>query len=165
MNNRNKIKAVLQVIALMAGCICLEVWLCACTGKEPVAILSGGEEITVKGAEDKAEAEQEAAESQERAEKDSAQNRNVILVHICGAVRNPGVYEIPEGGRICHAVESAGGFTLQADENYLNQAQLLQDGMRIYIPTKEETKGVEQIQQSDGEGCSCRQGAARAICS
>ncbi|MBQ8878154.1 MAG: helix-hairpin-helix domain-containing protein, partial [Lachnospiraceae bacterium] len=62
-----------------------------------------------------------------------------LLVHICGAVKNPGVYELSEGDRICHAVEKAGGFTTQADQNYLNQAQKVTDGMRIYIPTQEET--------------------------
>ena len=52
----------------------------------------------------------------------------------------PGVYELEEGARVCHAVEAAGGFTGKADETYINQAGVLADGMQLYIPTKEEVK-------------------------
>ena len=61
-----------------------------------------------------------------------------IMIHICGAVNHPGVYEFEEGDRICQAIEKAGGFTSEADEDLLNQAQKLADGMQLVIPTKEE---------------------------
>ncbi len=66
-----------------------------------------------------------------------------IFVHICGAVAKPGVYELPNGARVFQAVESAGGFLKEADETYLNQAQVLTDGMQLYIPTKEEVEKAE----------------------
>ena len=72
--------------------------------------------------------------------KEDATFEEMIFVHICGAVANPGVYELPKGSRIFHAVESAGGFLKEADENYLNQAQELSDGMQLYIPTKDEVE-------------------------
>lgn len=60
------------------------------------------------------------------------------VVHICGAVKNPGIYILEEGSRIYQAIEQAGGFCEEADQNYLNQADRLVDGMKLYVPTKEE---------------------------
>lgn len=106
--------------------------LCGCTDK-PVVTISTVDEETVS----------EQEESLKEIPNDNGkQETNRLLIHICGAVSNPGVYELAEGERICHAIEQAGGFTRQADENYLNQAQKLTDGMRIYIPTKEETSQI-----------------------
>lgn len=61
-----------------------------------------------------------------------------IFVYICGAVENPGVYELAEGSRIFEAVSLAGGFRGDACEEYVNQAQEVTDAMKIYIPTKKE---------------------------
>lgn len=72
-----------------------------------------------------------------------------IAVHICGAVVNPGVFFLENGQRVCHAIEAAGGFKEEADGDYINQALLLEDGMKIVIPTKEEVKKIkEQEEQS-----------------
>ena len=62
-----------------------------------------------------------------------------ICVHVCGAVKNPDVYELPEGSRVYEAVQAAGGFTEEADCNYVNQAQRLADGVKLVIPTLEQT--------------------------
>lgn len=121
----------------------------ACRKKDSVAIMSADNELlnditgsdTVVADEDSDEASDK--DTEEDSGKDFGRNSDKeavsLLVHICGAVKNPGVYELLEGDRICHAVEKAGGFTTQADQNYLNQAQKITDGMRIYIPTQEET--------------------------
>lgn len=121
----------------------------ACRKKDSVAIMSADNELlnditvsdTVVADEDSDEASDK--DTEEDSGKDFGRNSDKeavsLLVHICGAVKNPGVYELSEGDRICHAVEKAGGFTTQADQNYLNQAQKVTDGMRIYIPTQEET--------------------------
>ena len=66
--------------------------------------------------------------------------REIICVHVCGFVKHPGVYELPIGSRIYQAIEKAGGFRKQADTTGLNQAELLDDGVQIYIPSKAETK-------------------------
>lgn len=81
----------------------------------------------------------------EKTENDSSltletENRNEIAVHICGAVKNPGVYFLESNQRIYHAIDAAGGITEDADGDYINQALLLEDGMKIVIPTKEEVK-------------------------
>jgi len=113
----------------------------ACRKKESVAIMSADNEllndITVS---DTVVADEDSDKDFDKdPDKDSDKEAVSLLVHICGAVANPGVYELAEGDRICHAVEKAGGFTTRADQNYLNQAQKITDGMRIYIPTQEET--------------------------
>lgn len=66
-----------------------------------------------------------------------------IYVHVCGAVKRPGVYELPAGSRFYEAVEEAGGFTEDACEDYLNMAALLADGSRLEIPTSEEILAEE----------------------
>lgn len=62
----------------------------------------------------------------------------VCVVHVCGAVQNPGVYSLAEGSRIYEAVAAAGGLLTEADEAYLNQAACVTDGEQIYVPTKQE---------------------------
>ena len=65
-----------------------------------------------------------------------------IAVFICGAVENPGVYELPEDSRAGDAVEAAGGFLEDADQTFVNLAARLPDGVKLMIPTKEETSDV-----------------------
>lgn len=69
-------------------------------------------------------------------------------VYICGAVVSPGVYELPEGSRICDAVERAGGFTEEAELTALNQAEPVRDGQMIQVLTREE---AGQAQAAEGE--------------
>ncbi len=76
----------------------------------------------------------------------------VCVVHICGAVVNPGVYTLEEDSRIYQAVEAAGGFRGDAREDYLNQADRIADGMKIYVPTCEETEGTAWEAMTEGSG-------------
>lgn len=64
----------------------------------------------------------------------------LISVYICGAVNNPGVYEFSIDERVTHAIERAGGFASNADMQFINLAQLLKDGEKIYIPTEVEVQ-------------------------
>ena len=66
----------------------------------------------------------------------------IIYVHVCGAVENPDVYELPVGSRVYEAVQAAGGFSEDADLNYVNQAQKLSDGVKLVIPTLEQTQAI-----------------------
>jgi len=65
--------------------------------------------------------------------------RQTICVHVCGAVNHPDVYELASGSRVYEAVKKAGGFSEDADESYVNQAQVLSDGVKLVIPTLQET--------------------------
>lgn len=73
-----------------------------------------------------------------------------IYVYICGAVKNPGVYNVPQGSRLYEAVELAGGFTEDADETCLNLARQAQDGEQLVIRTKEEQAALQQEQTAQG---------------
>lgn len=59
--------------------------------------------------------------------------RPVLLVHVAGEVRRPGLYEMPIGARVADAVQAARGATRRADLDALNLAQPLQDGIRIEV--------------------------------
>ena len=73
-------------------------------------------------------------------ENEETQNNNeeLIMVYITGEVKNWGVIELNEGARIVDAVNKAGGFTESADQEKVNLAYVLTDGVKIYIPSKEE---------------------------
>ena len=77
------------------------------------------------------------------------------MVHVCGAVEQPGVYELPQGSRIYQAIECAGGLSKEADPDYLNQADFVSDGEKIYVPTREETaelnSRVQNVMAPSGE--------------
>ncbi|MCL2547712.1 MAG: ComEA family DNA-binding protein [Symbiobacteriaceae bacterium] len=67
-----------------------------------------------------------------------------IIVYIVGAVKSPGVYELPEGSRLDTAVRMAGGFDAEADREAVNLAMVLQDGSRYRLPrTGEEATETE----------------------
>ena len=63
-----------------------------------------------------------------------------IYVFVSGAVLNPGVYELEEGSRVFEAIQAAGGFTKEASENMVNQAEILKDEMKVYVPTQNEVE-------------------------
>ncbi|MBO7387458.1 MAG: helix-hairpin-helix domain-containing protein [Lachnospiraceae bacterium] len=73
----------------------------------------------------------------------------VICVHICGAVVSPGVYEIPMGSRVYEAVMAACGYRDDADEDYVNQALVLNDSDKLVIPTLADTEAM--VIPSDGK--------------
>ena len=73
-----------------------------------------------------------------------------LVVHICGAVSAPGVYELPAGSRIIDAVEAGGGFLPEADEACCNLAEEIVDGCQIYIMTKTESCADGQTEKKAG---------------
>ena len=63
-----------------------------------------------------------------------------IFVDVCGAVANPGVYEMEDDSRIFQVIEAAGGFLPEAATRLVNQAQPVSYGQQIYVPTQEEAE-------------------------
>ena len=72
-----------------------------------------------------------------------------IYVYVCGAVNREGVYKLPAGSRIYEAVELAGGFREDAATAQVNQAEVLQDEARLYVPTISET--ISEEAEEDGK--------------
>ena len=88
------------------------------------------------------------AENAERAEADA--EPRLICVFVCGAVNREGVYELPEGARVIDAVNAAGGYSGDADTNYVNQAQYVTDTERVEIPTREEADALREAGNAAG---------------
>jgi len=63
-----------------------------------------------------------------------------VCVYVCGSVRCPGVYTLPEGSRIADAVEAAGGFSSGANPESRNLAERVQDGEQIRIAPRTEAE-------------------------
>lgn len=70
-----------------------------------------------------------------------------ICVHICGAVKAPGVYFLSEGARVFEVVEMAGGLLDEAAEEYVNLADHVSDGLQVYIPFEGEDLPAMKEQQ------------------
>ena len=68
------------------------------------------------------------------------ETEETIVVHISGAVNIEGIVELEAGSRIANAIEKVGGVKENADMTDINLAYPLEDGMKIHIPTKEETE-------------------------
>ncbi|MBO5366299.1 MAG: SLBB domain-containing protein, partial [Peptococcaceae bacterium] len=62
---------------------------------------------------------------------------NEIVIHIAGAVENPGVYTLTEGQRVEDALQKA-GIADNADADALNRAAVLFDGQKIVVPFQTE---------------------------
>lgn len=73
-----------------------------------------------------------------------------IVVHITGQVVNPGVVKVEEGARIIDAIEASGGATLDANLSKINLAYVLEDGMKIYVPSINEVEEIEYVTSSSG---------------
>lgn len=69
-----------------------------------------------------------------------------VVVHVAGAVHNPGVYNLPAGGRVIDALKQAGGACADGCPDALNLAARLQDGERLYIPTKVEWQKTTAVE-------------------
>lgn len=92
-------------------------------------------------------------EAQEALETLQEEATEMIAVHICGAVNQPGVYYLKEKQRVYEGILEAGGFREDADRDYLNQALFLEDGMKVTVPTREETRELrasEQVSREEG---------------
>ncbi len=57
-----------------------------------------------------------------------------VLVHVAGAVVEPGVYRLLGDARVRDAIVAAGGPTATADWNALNLAASISDGVKVYVP-------------------------------
>ncbi len=77
---------------------------------------------------------------------------DVVVVHVDGAVRFPGVHELRVGDRVADAVDAAGGLTALADRRQINLAQLVADGQRIWVPVEGEEVAVIVGAGGDGGG-------------
>ena len=115
------------------------------------------EEIEEEAGEIQKEGEQSEVKEigNELGKTDLEKNENVkIYVYITGEVNNPGVVILPYGSRISDAIDYAGGVTSNADIMKVNLVYMLQDGMKVNIPSSKELKNnpnFEYITMGSGD--------------
>ena len=158
----------LTLMALLSGCSRKNEEI---VFTEPESVIAAENEPSAEeSSKDSDEAVQDAGSLESTSESDTAQANatgdsssvpETIMVHVCGAVLCEGVYELPTGSRVVDAVKAAGGFTGDADSDYINQALVLSDGVKVKIPTTEETMAILQNGEQTA-GSSLDQGTARA---
>lgn len=90
------------------------------------------------GEEDSPDPEESAAGENEGEDSAPGGQSGRVVVHVCGQVAAPGVYELAEGSRIYEAIEAAGGVNGKAAPEGLNQAACVEDGQQIYVPSVQE---------------------------
>ena len=85
----------------------------------------------------------EKEEKSQKSETEEVVEQDLITVDVKGAVKSPGIYDLPVGSRINDAVQKAGGLTDNADSKSINLAQRISDEALVYVPTKEEATSQE----------------------
>lgn len=75
-----------------------------------------------------------------------------VVVHVAGAVRNPGVYRLPGGARVTDAVERAGGATARALPDAVNLAARLADGQQVVVPEASPAGGGAAASAAPADG-------------
>ena len=125
--------------------------ICACLGlalggffllkpstQKPVTETNLQAEVTAVSKDSSSEKEVQKEEKEEYPEQD------LITVDVKGAVKSPGIYDLPVGSRVHDAVQKAGGLTDEADSKSLNLAQKVSDEALVYVPTKGEEAASQQ---------------------
>ncbi|WP_454085991.1 ComEA family DNA-binding protein [Georgenia sp. Marseille-Q6866] len=90
-----------------------------------------------------------------------AEPAGVVVVHVAGAVHEPGVVELPLGARVADAVAAAGGEQSDAELAVVNLARPLVDGEQVYVPrVGEEPPGAAGAPPDVGAGPVAGESAA-----
>ena len=80
------------------------------------------------------------------------EEKDLIIIHITGAVKMPGIVKLEEGARIEDAINKAGGLTENADISKVNLAYVLEDGVKIKIPSNSDIGDLEENVIYNGSG-------------
>ena len=97
--------------------------------------------------------------TEKEVKKEEPVEQDLITVDVKGAVKSPGIYDLPVGSRVNDAVQKAGGLTEQADSKSLNLAQKVSDEALVYVPTK----GEEVADQQTGSGTDFSTSKAKKV--
>ena len=88
----------------------------------------------------------------------TASARPVLVIHVVGAVRRPGVYRLAEGARAADAVSRAGGPTTNANLEAIDLAALIADGQQVAVPRRDDAGASPAPASPPGAGLAARMG-------
>ena len=88
----------------------------------------------------------------------AARSRPVLVIHVVGAVRRPGLYRLAEGARAADAVSRAGGPTANADLEAIDLAAPIADGQQVAVPRRDDAGVSPAPHPSPGAGLAARMG-------
>ncbi len=137
-NDHNYTVYALAAFALFFCMAFVSAQLTGCSGPQSESVLS------LEESDDETDASPEAQDDIPVMRDESS-----IFVYICGAVERPGVYELPDESRIYELLSRCGGYLPEADHTYLNQAEQLSDGEKIFVPKAGEGAADETAPPAD----------------
>lgn len=88
----------------------------------------------------------------------AARSRPVLVIHVVGAVRRPGLYRLAEGARAADAVSRAGGPTANADLEAIDLAAPIADGQQVAVPRRADAGASLAPTSPPGAGLAARMG-------
>lgn len=142
MNKKKRIQKKLEKV--LVGVLSCCMFLSGCTSNSQSEISWNLEDEVVVAEQEFNEKVLQTGEMYELLEDMTDSQENMIYVFICGAVTEPGVYQIAEGSRLFELVDVAGGMLESADSMSQNLARVVQDGEQIQILTKEEAEELRK---------------------
>lgn len=77
------------------------------------------------------------------------EEKKEIVVHIIGQVVKQGIVKLEEGARVIDAIEAAGGATPEANLSKINLAYMLEDGMKLYVPSINDKEEEEYVSSNN----------------
>ena len=117
----------------------------------PVAVASPGDVVTMST----------PLQTAPTASPSTSERATRLVVHVLGAVRDPGLVRLPEHSRVQDAIDAAGGLTGQADPGELNLAQPLADGQQLVVGTKGDPVG--EVRDGGGSGTGSASSATATL--
>lgn len=148
MNNKKIVKV--SIAIGLIGLVCLICYFLSYNSKSTGISLSDDSEERVVETSDIEESDsvQETSVDLGNSQGKTSVEQESIAVHVCGQVKNPGVYTLAKGARVSDAIDAAGGLTKEAAGDFINQAQKLEDEQQVYVPSQEEAKeSPKEVQQ------------------
>ena len=129
---------------LLAGMAVLASLFCVGCGADEEALFMEVETTEMDSGLEKMHVESTVSDIEQNPVETTQEEAEYIVIHVCGAVQTPGVYELEVHSRVMDAVLAAGGFSAKADTEYVNLATVLVDGSKVRIPTKDEVTNMSR---------------------
>ena len=134
--------------------------LTGCKSREAQFLIDGLQEakaeVDAESSEEKTSGQKSKKDTDAKKSDAEEMQQAMIYVDVCGAVANPGVFQLAAGSRVFQAIEAAGGYLPEAALTCVNRAGVLTDGQQLYILTQEEMERqgldpAEMAKASDGQ--------------